>query len=495
MPGRSRLQYRRIPRVSESPPPFIPPRASFSDLPLELLANVAEHVAAQDVAYRDRTSSESLPTVIQKHSSYGFSLGAFALLSKACYNAAAPHQFKVFKASKATHPVAQLRVLDLHAHHVTEINFDNYHSGRASESLQTLVASRRFANLRALRLSSGAATSLIPNLLSIGILGTASDLAGPSFVELARRIRTLELGTGFDDTSIGFLLPLFPNLSRLTLLDTLGDDESDFLAAALRARADLRHLSVRFGEAGGVPAELVGSEWPSEVESLETSFFELTADQWEFVETFARSLKRLSISVHHALEDPAFPPHPSSTPHFPLLQHLDIYINDMDDPSTENMANLALEILVRLSASPITHLYITFLCMEARFISSLLEHIEDHITTLEFISVQSRSSDNRLDSAGSRDLAAFCSEKSIRYEQVGLSDPYIDDRYAGFRESDMLNSHSTRVKAQVVEALERTVDFAAERVAALKRDYSPEQAKHLVDVLRKAEGSRLAMLD
>ncbi|KAL8291416.1 hypothetical protein RQP46_002394 [Phenoliferia psychrophenolica] len=92
-------------------------RASFTTLPLELKARIAEMASDQEDMWRVRVID---PGQCTGHINC---LSSLALVNKELRELAAKHQFKVFKASRAASPIFRYSILQRHGHHIRDIFF------------------------------------------------------------------------------------------------------------------------------------------------------------------------------------------------------------------------------------------------------------------------------------------------------------------------------------------------------------------------------------
>ncbi|KAK4694644.1 hypothetical protein P7C70_g8698, partial [Phenoliferia sp. Uapishka_3] len=344
-----------------------PPRASLSGLPSELKALIISLVAAQDAAYKARTTTPGVDGDPDKAiagkriEGYGHSLGTLRCLNKEFSIRGAQFMFSTLRVNQSLHPVFRFQISFRYPTAVKRMEFSgNTTFEQVSQVITTLD---RFTNLRELSFSDACTIEHIMgrgwNIHSnrVYVIELDFTFAASIFKQAALNVEHLHLDHEWTHAETVPFLTLFPALKTLRICsnggDDLGDDLADRLPQVVKSLRKLEVLELK--DWTSLHPEWY-NPWPSTciIRRIKIRTQVLTIDLWRMVESVSAHLEALELEYDDVSGDfieelELFSAQSDTNIPFPELKRLVWRKPIFTDATTTPL-------LARLTPSPITYL-------------------------------------------------------------------------------------------------------------------------------------------
>ncbi|KAL8290272.1 hypothetical protein RQP46_003211 [Phenoliferia psychrophenolica] len=460
-------------------------RASFTTLPQELKAKVAEMVAAQEDAWDDRLNG-------QEGVDHLNSLSALALVNKELRGLAAKHQFGVLYSGEAFLPLYRYIILPRHGHHITVISFSNLAFGEGdpiSAAALALSDAAHLPSVRSLYFDGMSASRLFGPSLKFNDPGKdeATSYRIDALAVFAPRIETLGL-RAFAPSETVDLIRAFENLTTLsvTTLGNLDTDEQmmDF-TNAISTLQKLKRLTISMDSEHPETAWTIEAIVPLEraappVKDLQLVRFNLDPTLFSLINAFSSTLE--SVTLRPSATAPEFS---GITPlQLPHLVNLNLHLEE-----SKTLSDIS---RLLLSSSTLTHMSLaTTSNTDPADISAFLPS-QPKLRQLHFGACLTEYPIPRIDVILRPSfLTAFADIVHSR----GLDPTVLDSpHFTPFHENANL-SYTKNEAGYLKEALGRTLEFGKVELERMFAEGSIARAVGWVAKLKALEDERLAWKD
>ncbi|KAL8291495.1 hypothetical protein RQP46_002473 [Phenoliferia psychrophenolica] len=493
-------------QYSDAPPP---PRArGFALLPPELKVKIVAMVSCQEEAWSTRVRDP------QKRAEHVNSLSALSCVNKELRGLTAEHQFKVLHADRASQSIARFLILPRYGHHITDLIFT--HSTIESFEL-TLALAPQLPSLRALHLDrTSTAWFYSPSedqdfLPPLDFAKHRREILD-TFAHKIQVVTFTGSGSGEPRATLEDVNPLlrdFDNLRSLGLFDIyVAEGDSIQTARLFEWNPQLAHLSITLTSNSHwptrhSPSSRTSPSHPPPISTLVLKGFQLESEVIEILTSCYWTLTTLSIDLDD-LESPSSVriPKPLERPPLPLLSTLSL--RTRLGTNLESFLSIFLDSPLRHFSYSCTSLP-SWTIQHSDAFPSFLKALGPTLRTLRIgESIPELLTSGMMGGAGGgpqAHLRDVCDPRELSGFAAMLRRQNLDTSVLGSTMLSPFHPDANKVdyyEAELdylVETLQRTLDFAQNKLARMKVERSPGEAGWWIDRLKAFEEERFDWMD